>query len=338
MPRTTHGTMNSRRVESKPLMMKIISLLHNWIEPGSKARFMRMIGTIENETNAKLFSDYLYVLGIENQVEEDETPTWGLWIHSDEQIETARGLLVQFKADPANPRYRQGAKSAEERRALAEQAELAARRRMIDGRQALARQSSLAIGPLTLLFIAVSVAVSLISNFGERPNLISSLFVSSSISLHASWFDRLASMREIFQGQVWRVFTPIFIHYGFIHLLFNMLWLKDLGGAIERQESTGALAMMILTIAGISNLAQFMAHGPNFGGMSGVVYGLLGYIWIRGRFDPFSGYHVPPPTVVFMGVWFFACVFGWIANVANVVHGIGLAIGLAWGYVAAKTR
>ncbi len=318
--------------------VQIISLLHKKIKPDSKANFMRIIGTIESETSARLFSDYLYVLGIENQVEEEEPPVWGLWIHADEQIEKARGLLEEFKADPANPRYSQGAKSAEERRTLAEQAEKVARKRMIDGRQALARLSALGMGPLTLLFIAVSVAVSLISNFGDRPNLVSSLFVSSTSSLHSSWFDRVASMSEIWHGQVWRVFTPIFIHYGFIHLLFNMLWLKDLGTAIERQESTGALAIMILTIAGVSNLAQFMAHGPHFGGMSGVVYGLLGYIWIRGKFDPSSGYHVPPPTVVFMGVWFFACVFGWIANVANVVHGVGLAIGIVWGYVAAKTR
>ncbi len=317
---------------------EIISLVHNRIKPDTKTEFMRLIGTIESETSARLFSDYLYVLGIENQVEEEDSPTWSLWIHSDEHLERARELLIQFSVDSENPRYRQGAKSAEERRALAQQADGAARRRMIDGRQALSRQATLALGPLTLLFIAVSVTVSLISNFGDRPNLISSLFVSSPMSLHSTWLERLLSMREIGQGQVWRVFTPIFIHYGFIHLLFNMLWLKDLGTAIERQESTGALAIMILTIAGISNLAQFMTHGPNFGGMSGVVYGLLGYIWIRGKCDPFSGYHVPTPTVVFMGVWFFACILGWIANVANVVHGVGLAIGIVWGYVAAKKR
>ncbi len=302
----------------------------------NKNKSMRMIGTIENETHARLFSDYLYVLGIENQVEEDEPPAWVLWIHSDEQIDKASGLLAQFKADPQNPRYRQGAKSAEDRRALAEQAELAARRRMIDGRQALVRQGSFGMGPLTLLFIGVCVAVSLISNFGDRASLISSLFIASSYNLNASMFERLLSLREIGQGQVWRVFTPIFIHYGFIHLLFNMLWLKDLGTAIERRESTGTLAVMILTIAGISNLAQFLSQGPNFGGMSGVVYGLLGYIWIRGKHDPSSGYHVPPPTVVFMGVWFLVCAFGWISNVANVVHGVGLAIGIAWGYRAAK--
>ena len=297
-----------------------------------------MIGTIESETSARLFSDYLYVLGIENQVEEDEPPEWSLWIHSDEQIEKARGLLAQFKTEPLNPRYRQGAKSAEDRRALAEQAEKAARRRTIDGRQALAKQTSLLMGPLTLLLIAISVVVSLVSNFGDRPNLISSLFVTSTMSLHNTWIERLLSMKEIWQGQVWRLFTPIFIHYGFIHLLFNLLWLKDLGTVIEQKESTGALAIMILSIAGISNLAQFITHGPSFGGMSGIVYGLLGYIWIRGKFDPFSGYHIPQPTIIFMGVWFFACVIGLIGNVANVVHGVGLATGIIWGYVAAKNR
>jgi GlpG protein len=42
-------------------------------------------------------------------------------------------------------------------------------------------------------------------------------------------------------GQVWRLITPIFIHYGPIHLLFNMFWLIDLGG-----RSSGARELYLL--------------------------------------------------------------------------------------------
>lgn len=316
----------------------IISLVHPSPKPDRDTSLMRMIGHIQGESNAKLFSDYLYVQGIENQVESDEEPRWALWIHSEDQIDTAKKLLAEFESNPSDPRYRQGAEAAERQRVLDDKAEQEARKRMIDGREAVVRAQIPSIAPLTLLFIVISVLVSLISSFGDKTSTINNLFLSAHSPDPSSVVSRLLSMREVLQGQVWRVFTPIFIHFGFIHLVFNMLWLKDLGSVIEKRESTGTLAILVLSIAGLSNVAQFLLHGPSFGGMSGVVYGLLGYIWIRGKFDPFSGYFVPPSTLVFMGLWFFACVLGIISNVANTVHAVGLLSGMAWGYISAKQR
>ena len=45
---------------------------------------------------------------------------------------------------------------------------------------------------------------------------------------------------------------------------------------------------LVLVIAALSNLGQYFVSGPNFCGISGVVYGLFGYIWMKGRFDPAS--------------------------------------------------
>ena len=69
--------------------------------------------------------------------------------------------------------------------------------------------------------------------------------------------------------------------------------------------------------------------------MSGVVYGLLGYIWMRGKFDPGSGLYLHPSTVTMMIIWFFACFTPIIPNVANAAHAAGLVIGIAWGYCRA---
>ena len=112
---------------------------------------------------------------------------------------------------------------------------------------------------------------------------------------------------EILHGQLWRLVTPIFIHFGVLHIFFNMLWLRDLGSMIEGRQSSWLLAVLVLVIAACSNLAQFCFGGPMFGGMSGVVYGLLGYIWMRGKFDPGSGLYLHPSTVTMMIIWFFAC-------------------------------
>jgi membrane associated rhomboid family serine protease len=136
------------------------------------------------------------------------------------------------------------------------------------------------------------------------------------------------------RGEVWRVITPIFIHFGPLHILFNLLWLRDLGSMIEGRQSTWYLGLLVLVMAIGSNVAQFLVSGPVFGGMSGVVYGLLGYVWLRGKFDPASGLFLHQSTVVMMMIWFVAGYTGILGNIANTAHAAGLGIGAAWGYLA----
>ena len=85
-----------------------------------------------------------------------------------------------------------------------------------------------------------------------------------------------------------------------------------------------------------ARLAPFFA-GPFFGGMSGVVYALLGFVWMKSRFDPASGFHLDKQTVIMMIGWFVLCAANVIPNVANYAHGFGLGIGMLWGFVSAKS-
>jgi GlpG protein len=99
---------------------------------------------------------------------------------------------------------------------------------------------------------------------------------------------------------------------------------------------------LTLVLAVCSNLAQYylgefyLGRGgsPSFGGMSGVIYGLLGYVWIRGKRDPGSGLYLHPTTVTMMIVWFFACFTGVFGSVANSAHAAGFGLGIAWGYLS----
>jgi GlpG protein len=110
-----------------------------------------------------------------------------------------------------------------------------------------------------------------------------------------------------------------------------MLCLKDLGTLIEARQSTGQMAALVLLIGVLSNIGQYFFGGPGFGGMSGVIYGLFGYIWIRGKCDPTSGLFVDPRNVMMMIVWFFLCLFQIIPHVANTAHAVGLVMGVVWG-------
>jgi len=104
---------------------------------------------------------------------------------------------------------------------------------------------------------------------------------------------------------------------------------------IERRQNTRVLSALVLFIAALSNLAQYLVNGPLFGGMSGVVYGLIGYIWLRGKFDPASGLFLDSSVVTVQVIWFFLCLFHFIPNVANTAHTVGFAMGIAWGYISA---
>ncbi|MDN3520076.1 rhomboid family intramembrane serine protease [Halomonas ramblicola] len=138
-------------------------------------------------------------------------------------------------------------------------------------------------------------------------------------------------------GQVWRLLSPAFLHFGWMHLIFNMLWLWYFGRQVEALQGSRRM-LTILLVAGIgANLAQYAAGTALFGGMSGVDFALLGYVWLMSRRAPCSGFFVPQMLVVFMLGWMvftmtdMAGLVGF-GNVANQAHLGGLVVGLALGW------
>ncbi len=183
--------------------------------------------------------------------------------------------------------------------------------------------------PLTIVLIVVSVVVALASSFGDNRESLYPFLITESRSF---------SLPEVMSGEVWRLITPIFIHFSKLHILFNMLWLYDLGSAVEQRRGSPHLGMLIGVIGVLSNLSQFFWGGPLFGGMSGVVYGLLGYVWIQGRLNPRSGLALHPQVAIMMLVWFIICWLGFIGNIANMAHTVGLLCGLLLGWLFSPNK
>ena len=296
---------------------------------------MRLIGHLADEGLARTFADFLYVQGIENHLEQEHGAGWGIWINDEDKIDKAVGLLTAFRENPRDAKYRREGKVATDLREQEEQAQEAYRERLRTRRHLFKPLTDYGFGPLTFLMIMASVAVFALSDFGNNNGAMMVLFMTD---FSTGAFNR--TLPEIRHGQIWRLFTPIFYHFGILHIVFNMLWLRDLGSMIEGRQSSIQLLWLTLLIAAGSNLAQFYyggpwfsLGGPTFGGMSGVVYGLLGYIWIRGKLDPGSGLFLHPNTVIMMMIWFVVCYTGWIGNIANAAHAGGLLIGMACGWL-----
>ena len=141
------------------------------------------------------------------------------------------------------------------------------------------------------------------------------------------------------QAQYWRVVTPIFMHFGIMHLAFNGLWLVVLGTRIERAFGSLHLLLIVLLSAVLSNFGQVFWSGEvNFGGMSGVIYGLLGYVWIKNYLRPDPLLALPLELIGFMVVWMLLGMSGILTaligiHVANGAHLFGLLTGMALGLV-----
>lgn len=293
---------------------------------------MRKIAHLPNAAQARTFGDFLYVQKIQNTVEREDDGTWAVWVHDDDQLTEAGGWLAEFLQDPANPRFQSAPMTAKFQKVRQKREEIFSRSKQIDVRTQW-HLNQIGWGRLTLFLIIVSVGMSLISQLGRDTSILQPFFISK-YQLAGPYVQWRSDLPEVMNGQVWRLITPIFIHFGFIHLLFNMMWLKDLGTMIERHQSSWILGFLVVVIAALSNLAQYFFSGPMFGGMSGVVYGLLGYIWIRGKFDPGSGLYLHRTIVIWMMIWFVVCLTGVIGNVANAAHAAGLVTGIVWGFVS----
>lgn len=180
----------------------------------------------------------------------------------------------------------------------------------------------------TVAFIALSVLASLGSALGGGAPI--ALLVNDPAR---PFFASVAG------GEAWRLVTPMFVHFGILHLAFNMMWMWDLGRALELRRGMFFLGVFVVATGIGSNLAQYaITQSPLFGGMSGVVYALLGYFWIQGRINPAFGMALHQSTVVMMLVWYVVCWTGLVGPIANWAHTAGLLLGVAWGFAQGRMR
>ena len=139
-------------------------------------------------------------------------------------------------------------------------------------------------------------------------------------------FESIKSM------DLWRLFTPMFLHFGLMHILFNSLALKDFGAALEFSQGSKFVFWLTLLSALVTNTLQYCLTGPLFGGMSGVVYAFFGHFLGRQIMKRPSLVNIPKQGIIWLIIWFFATFLpGPIQLMANGAHLSGLLIGLLSG-------
>lgn len=185
--------------------------------------------------------------------------------------------------------------------------------------------------PLTSLLAAGCILVAVISLLGRRLQPVSGLFYP--LLPHDSVWELLRAIDSL--TLLLQTLGPALLHFGELHLVFNLLWLLFFGRQLEKLQPALVYALLILLLAFISNTTQYMATGyNNFGGLSGVVYGMVGYTWAIHALMPRSQVQI---TNGMFGVFVLALVLmevfasSWIASAAHLG---GLLAGLLLGLLA----
>lgn len=290
---------------------------------------MRSIGRLEDKTRASVFSDFLYSTGVANEVREDDG-VFAVWVHDDAQLATAKEHLADYLSDPTAERFAKAGSVARQRRKEAEAEDKAYARRLANARRSLTGADGR--GWLTLSLLAVSLLVAAYTNLGTNMERVAPFMVTE-----YPWKD---GFPEIATGQLWRIFTPGIVHFGMMHLGFNLMMWWGFAQRIEVRKGFAFTALLVASAQVVSGLVQIawtvatMPHGyVFFGGLSGVLYALFGYAWTKGRIDPSDRIGVSDNTVYFLMGWLFLCMTGILGNIANGAHVGGLLWGGAYAYL-----
>lgn len=193
--------------------------------------------------------------------------------------------------------------------------------------------------PLVIVTLVIAILLAFASGFGDGgPLLRFMLFVDPFQFPVATFEDRVSSLiASLSSGQVWRILSPDFLHFSYGHLIFNMLMFWSFGGQVESREGSGRFLLLVVVASLVSNTLQYLETGPVFGGMSGVVYSLFGYVWWRTR-QRVPGFVMPQSLMIFVIVWM---LIGYtpltemlgIGKMANTAHLTGLLSGLLLAFL-----
>lgn len=187
--------------------------------------------------------------------------------------------------------------------------------------------------PITFALLIVSLVLTLLTGFGDNTQWLHWFtFVDFKVQNSYLLFQSLDTLFK--EGEYWRFVTPIFLHYSALHLIFNMLWTYELGRRIERVHQRSVVIALVLVMGISSNIAQFIMTGPLFGGLSGVIYGMMAYTWLWDRMSKDYRFGLPPVLMTFMVIWLLLGVTGLfeqlgMGSMANTAHLVGLLSGLA---------
>jgi GlpG protein len=262
---------------------------------------------LEQHNIALLFANYLATVGIVAKVVSEKEQSHMIYCQHDKVIQ-AKAEFDVFIKKPFDKKYQQAAWQHGDTVTINSNDETLL---------ANFKENFLAhAGIVTLLVFTLCWLVFFGSSLGWAQSIYSQLQFYPHLSIDA------------FISEPWRILGPAFFHFSWLHIVFNTMWWWQLGGSIEKTLGKGTLINLLIISAVFSNLGQFLVSGSNFGGLSGVVYALVGFVWWYGYLAPEKGLSLSKPIVGFLLFWMLLGFIDFLpVNVANTAHLLGLISG-----------
>ncbi|MBB1333706.1 MULTISPECIES: rhomboid family intramembrane serine protease GlpG [Pseudoalteromonas] len=262
------------------------------------------LGSINNPRAAQGFIDYIKSQGLQGELRSQDGKTVIICV-APEHFHQAQPLWQAFVENPNHARYQEASW------------------------QVGSTQSPLSYQGHDLNLKARFKALSWLNQ------TVTLLCVGIYIAFLLGGFESIYSVLQFKPNQPLTWLTPAIVHFTAVHLVFNIMWWIMLGDGIEKLSGKSTLVGLFLVTALFSNWAEFIMVGPNFGGLSGVVYGLLGFCWIHRALNPQQPALVTNGIIGFMLIWL---VLGFadmlFVSMANWAHLGGLLSGMAYAFTA----
>lgn len=259
--------------------------------------------TLSNPQAADLFVNYMATKGVRIHAK-NENQQISLWLEDQHQLDVVEKELNTFLREPFHPRYQAASWQTGDPKNTG-----------IKYRPAFSIKNMVQrSGPLTVLVVILCALIFIWQQaVGDYD-----------VMLHLAW-----PYNESLNFEVWRYITPAFVHFSLMHIAFNLAMWWYLASQTEQRLGTGKLFVIMLVSALFSNWAQSLFTNSNFGGLSGVVYALIGYVGLTGIYNPKKGIGAPTGLLVFSILWIVAGYMGVLGDsIGNTAHFAGLLIGL----------
>ena len=299
---------------------------------------MREIGHLPNSRSASIFSDFLLTKGMKSEPRQNSDQTISIWLIDETRLNEARQWLTEYQQNPDLPSFSSAISQAKTLRDAESKLNREYAKRVVDAGSIYDSGRMMKRTPVVTILIAISIGVSLWTNFGKKTDLVINYinFTTPRYDDNNGWV--VDSLDGALGYEPWRLVAPMFLHMNFMHLLFNMSWVANLGGMIEREKSSKLLLMVVLITHIASAFTEYFwdVYGLDkqvilFGGFSGAVYGLIGFVWMYSETFKGSYIRLSGQNLQLALIWMVLCFTGLLGPVANGAHAGGLVAGMLLG-------
>lgn len=147
--------------------------------------------------------------------------------------------------------------------------------------------------------------------------------------------------QKVFEGEIWRYLTAVFLHGSAVHLIYNLFALLLFGFALERMIGSNKFLVVFLSSGILANIIAVNFYDSSLGA-SGAIYGILGMLAVLKPFMIVWAFGLLMPMSVAAVLWAIGDilgVFGFGAqNVGNIAHLSGIGVGILIGMFLKEKR